>query len=55
MLLDVNRSSRSDGVPIYLPIRSEPKESVVQPHFPQWIGDKDEVVGRVAVAGNPLM
>lgn len=55
MLLDVDWRSRSDGVPIYLPIQSKHKGSIVQLRFLRWIRNKDHVAARVDVAGNPLM
>lgn len=55
MLLDVNCCSRPNSVPIYLPIRSKHKGSIVQPCFLQWIRNKDQVAFWVSGAGNPLM
>lgn len=55
MLVEANWQGRSDGVvPIYLPIWSKHKGSIVQPHFLQWFRNKAQVAVRVAVAGNPL-
>lgn len=48
MLLDVNGHSRSSCVPIDLPIWGNHKGSVVvEPHFLQWIRNKDQAALRV--------